>query len=713
MSSIKSVFGKLQRSLVLKTSVLSLLLIMSLSLSNSFDAYADTPSCSSSIVNIQDSSYRGPVYLDSFWTDQSASSTTSGTPLKKEIGPGEGPSTLAVVMVNRSPVSIIDVTGVLNLPSGYSPTGTSGDPSAQNIFKATLRAGANNPALASYDNTVTNGSTFTLFFDINVSDKVKVGLYPTPLVVNYYDSGSFTLCNSALITVPFMLPGKVVLDAVPITTSIPPNQPSDVSIAIENKGSSDATGVVVSLIGLGQGKTTGSSSGSSALTLQSSTTQLVNLGANTFNIGTIPAYGKSIITTSIYPSSSASGSTQDVQLQLAYGNAYGYKLSSTISTGLVISPDVTTSTLNISPDNKNGSPLLTAGKLENLNFTVTNTGRTILSNLIISLTPPSAAPQQATPSSISVVGDSQWTVPIMNPGDSERFSTQVFASTNVIDTPASFTVAASYISNGVAKTSSLNLGAYVVGDINIQVNGISVSNVGSTQTLTGTLLNQGSTTGLFTRVQLLHPELLESPIQNNTYGRNAQSIDTTQGGNSGGGLGQLFGGSGSEQPSGGGSGQYSGGGSGQHIRGGSLSSAQAILADSTPQYIGDLSSDSPTPFSIPLSGTIMPGIHQVSFKVVYADDLKHVHELTLNGTVNAQQPTSFANARQGSGFNTLFGIRGGMMMFIYLPVTGASAVVATVFIMKKRNSSKNKIQKNNKKDVDIEALLDDSISDKK
>jgi hypothetical protein len=672
------------------------------------------------------------VYLDSYWTDQSSSSTTTANPLKQEIGPGEGPSTLAVVMVNRSPSDIIDVTGVLNLPSGFTPTGTSGDPSAQNIFKATLRAGANNPALASYDNTITNGSTFTLYFDINVPDNVKVGLYPTPLVINYYETGDFTLCNSALITVPFELPGKVVLDAVPITTSIPPNQPSDVSIAIENKGSSDATGVVVSLIGLGQAKTTGSSSGSSGLTLQSSTTQLVNLGANTFNIGTIPAYGKSIITTSIYPSSSASGSTQDVELQIAYGNAYGYKLSSTISTGIVISPDVTTSTLNISPDNKNGSPLLIAGKLENLNFTVTNTGRTTLSNLIISLTPPTAAPQQATPSSISVVGDSQWTVPIMNPGDSEKFSTQVFASTNVIDTPASFTVAANYISDGVAKTSSLNLGAYVVGDINIQVNGISVSSLGSAQTLTGTLLNQGSTTGLFTSVQLLHPELLES-IQNNTYGRNTQSTNVAQGGGSSGVLGQLFGGGSSGQSSGGSSGQssggssgqssggssgqYSGAGSGQHIRSGSSSSSQALSADSLPQYVGDLSSDSPTPFSIPLTGTIMPGTHHVSFKVVYADDLKQVHTLTLNGTVNVPQPTSSANARQGSGFASIlgsaFGLRGGTMMLIYLPVTGASAVVATVFVMKKRHSSKNKLQKNDKKDVDIEALLDDSISDKK
>ncbi|MGI0026432.1 MAG: hypothetical protein ACREAD_01135 [Nitrosopumilaceae archaeon] len=654
---------------------------MSFSIPNSFNAYADTPSCNNSIVNLQDSNYRGPVYLDSYWTDQSSSSTTTGNPVKKEIGPGEGPSTLAVVMVNRSPSDIIDVTGVLNLPSGFVPAGTSGDPSAQNIFKATLRAGANNPALASYDNTVTSGSTFTLYFDTSVLPQAKVGLHPTPLVINYYTAGDFTLCNSALLTVPFMLPGKVILDAVPITTSIAPNQPSTVNISIENKGSADATGVVVSILGLGQSKTTGSSSSSSSLVLQSSQTQLVNLGANMFNIGTIPAFGKTTISTTIYPSSATGGSTQNVELQLSYGNAYGYKLSSTISTGLVVSPDNTTPTLNISSNDKDNSPLLTAGKLEDLNFRVTNNGTNALSNIVISLTPPST-------SSLSIVGDSKWTIQNMNPGDTENLSTKVFAATSLINAPASFSVTANYISNGVAKTDSLNLGAYVVGDINIQVNDISVSNVGNTPTLTGTLLNQGSTTGLFTSVQLLHPELLVSQIQNNTYGRNGQSVDFAQGGDQG-----QFSGSA-------GSGQFSGRG---------LTSSQTSVNSSTPQYVGDLSSDSPTPFSIPLSGTIKPGVHQVSFKVAYADDLKHFHELTLNGTINAQNLGSSINAGHSSG--TGF-VRGGMMMFIYLPITGASAVVATVFVMKKRNSSKNKIQKN-KKDIDIESLLDDSISDKK
>jgi hypothetical protein len=668
MSSIKSAFSKLQRSLVLKTSIVSLLLIMSFSPLNSFNAYADTPSCNSSIVNLQDSSYRGPVYLDSYWTDQSSSSTATNNPLKKEIGPGEGPSTLAVVMVNRSPNDIIDVTGVLNLPAGFAPTGTSGDPSAQNIFRATLRAGANNPALASYDNTVTNGSTFTLYFDINVPDKVKVGLYPTPLVINYYTAGGFTLCNSALLSVPFTLPGKVVLDAVPITTSITPNQANPVSIAIENKGSSDATGVVVTILGLGQSKTTGSASSSSSLVLQSSTTQLVNLGATMFNIGTIPAYGKTIISTSVYPSSSASGSTQDVQLQLSYGNAYGYKLSSTISTGLVVTPDNNTPTLNISSVDKNNSPLLTAGKLDNLNFTVTNNGTNVLSNIVISLIPPS--------SSVSVVGDSKWTIQNMNPGDTEKLSTKVYAATSVIDTPASFSVTANYISNGVAKTDSLNLGAYVVGDINIVANDLSVNYVGNTANIVGNLLNQGSTTGLFTSIQLLHPESLVSAVQDNGSAGNDQLTSYAQGDN-------ILSSQGGNVP-------YS---------------HKNNTANSTPQYIGDLTANSPTPFSIPLAGAIQPGVHQVSFKVAYADDLKHFHELTIDGTLNVQQsPSSSTHVRHGTGF--------GGMMFLYLPVTGVSAVIATIFVMRKRNSSKKIPALRNKKDIDIESLLDNSPSGK-
>jgi hypothetical protein len=273
----------------------------------------------------------------------------------------------------------------------------------------------------------------------------------------------------------------------------------------------------------------------------------------------------------------------------------------------------------------------------------------------------------------------------MNPGDTEKLSTKVFAATSTIDTPASFSVTANYISNGVAKTDSLNLGAFVVGDINIQVNNISVSNVGNTTNIVGSLLNQGSTTGLFTSIQLLHPELLVGTIQANSSAGNDQSLYYAQG---------------DTAPSQGGGSPYS--------QSGSSHSHNSNSAAAPPQYIGDLTADSPTPFSIPITGAINPGVYPVSFKVAFADDLKHFHELTLNGTLDVQQSSPSGNFGHGHGSGFL---RGGMMMLIYLPITGASAAVATVFVMRKRNSSKNKTQKN-KKDIDIESLLDDSSSNK-
>ena len=653
MSLTESFFAG-SRSNLVTASVFFLLLVMSFSTTNSYNAYADVQ-CNSSVTDLQDSNYRGPVFLDSYWTDQSVSSTNTGNPIKKEVGPGDGPSTLAVVLVNRSPNDIINVQGVLNLPAGFVVAGTSGDPSTENILKSILRTGQTNPAVASYDATIPAGSTFTLYFNINVLAKAKIGLQPSQLFVSYYTAGNLQSCSSALLTVPFMLPGKVIVDAVSSTTSISPNKPNTLIISIENKGSADATGVVATILSLGNSNSQSSSSSGSSLVLQSATTQMVNLGPNMFNVGTIPAFGKTTITTTVYPGSSSSGMTQNVQIQLSYGNAYGYKLTSTLLTGVVVTPDTTTSALNISSNVNNTSSLLTAGKLEDLTFSVTNNGTDKLSNIVISLAPPS--------SSLSIVGDSKWTLQSLNPGSSQKLSTKVFASTGLIDTPASFSVNANYISNGVAKSDSLNLGTYVVGDIKVHLTDLSLSYLGNTPNIVGNLLNQGSTTGLFTSVQLLHPELLENNILNNETLVKA-SLNPVQGDTK------------------------------------SLQNNSSTLSS---QYIGDLTPNSPTPFSIPLSGTINPGIYPVSFLITYADDLKISHELILDGNLNVQQSPQSTDLKQGNGF--------GLGMII-LPII-VVVVVIVFYTVRKRQKSSTTLVLKNRKELDIESLLDDKLPDVK
>ena len=134
-----------------------------------------------------------------------------------------------------------------------------------------------------------------------------MGTFATTVVTNYVQVGVVgQQCTSALLNVPLVLPGKVIMDASTITAEIPPQSQSPVSVTIENKGSAPATGVVVTITNLGSSKgATGSSSRRSwSSSLSSTTTQLVNLGPNTFNIGTIPAKSKTVVSTTLYASNS-------------------------------------------------------------------------------------------------------------------------------------------------------------------------------------------------------------------------------------------------------------------------------------------------------------------------------------------------------------------------------------------------------------------------
>ena len=93
--------------------------------------------CFAPLTTILDATYAGPVVVDSYWVDQGTSSATDVTsnPVKKEIGPGEGPSVFAVVFNNRnSAFPITSVTAFLNLPSGFAPTGESANPQLLQIM---------------------------------------------------------------------------------------------------------------------------------------------------------------------------------------------------------------------------------------------------------------------------------------------------------------------------------------------------------------------------------------------------------------------------------------------------------------------------------------------------------------------------------------------------------------------------------------------------
>jgi hypothetical protein len=732
MSTTRSFTTFFSRKLAVKVVIPILILMLFSPTISSFNAFGQvttttttggsltvqqTQDCFAPLTTILDQTYAGPVVVDSYWVDQGTSTSTDVTsnPVKKEIGPGEGPSVFAVVMTNRnSNFPIESVTAYLNLPSGFTPTGESANPQ---LLQQHYQAGrvAINPATANFYGQVPVGGSFTLYFNVNVGPNAVVGTHATTLVANYVQVGVVgQQCTSALLDVPLVLPGKVIMDASIATPEIPPQTPSTISVVIKNKGSADATGVVATIANLGQSKgATGSSSSGGAITLSSTTTNIVNLGPSTFNIGTIRANSQAVISTTVYPGTGASGSTQQVELVINYQNAWGKLLSSDVVTGLVIAPNPPQS-ITLSYLGNQSTPLIVAGNLADLDFAVSNNSNDTMSNVIINLVPQST--------SVSIVGTSTWTIQNLQPGDRQVLSTKVFAATSLINTPTSFTLTATYVSKGQSLTNSLTLGAFVIGDIKLQVYGLTATTSGGTTSLVGNLLNQGSTTALFTTVQLAPSQLLQemrsARIANSTNNQ-SQSFTPSGGaggqGFSGGAGGQGFsGGAGGQGFSGGAGGQGFSGGAGGGSRGGGTGFSGGGGGGSTnsQQFIGDLSPDSPIPISVPLgrASTSLPsGMYQVAFKVVYADDLKVFHTVIVNGTVSitkARAPTTTTHSSSILGQIPVLN-----QIPLPEPVTiGIMVAVAAIiaFLVRKKKLAKKKLKMVTQGDTDIVSIFDDT-----
>jgi hypothetical protein len=589
---------------------------------------------------------RPPGFLDAYWTNNlSANSTVPSSALKKEVGPGDGTSTLAMILVNRGRSDITGVTGYLDLPAGFKPIAGKNNGTSQSV--------------ASFYSVVTTGNTFVLYFDMDVLNQTKVGGYSTSLHLKYNKINQLGQLITT-ITVPFRLTGRVILDTVPETKELVPGSPNQLKVNIENRGNANATAVVVTITGItgnsvssGAGATASttantmtssnttsslaqqpsSSTGSSSALSQSIPT--VNLASQTFNVGNIPANGSVQITPTVYPISSAGETAQNLNLELTYGDAYGNQKTTSSQIGLVIAPNPPQSVLNLT--NNNGNALiLTAGKIQNMGFTLQNNDKKPITNVVASLNSES--------DSMKILGDSRWTVQSMAPQSKLNLSTEVFASSNIVGQPTQFTLTVQYVSAGQSKTDSLNLGTYITGDIKIRIYDVRINNIGNVPNLVGNILNEGNTVGLFTTIQIINDQQLRS-----------------------------------------------------------LADFMTTLPP--PQYLGDLSADSPLPFSIPLVSnnrtviTAPSGTYPVILKISYSDDLKIPHQfIDNNQTVSFVSTSQSADReRAGGGLSIFGGILGGSGRagnnnstsgIIIIAAIIAAVVIAVLYIRRRRSRSK-------------------------
>ena len=145
------------------------------------------------VVTVYGQSEKDIEYQQSYWTESSQSVSTASSSsdqlessptrdsnsinekkIEKEVGPGEGISTLAIELVNTARSDITAVKGFLTLPSGFQSVVNNitnqetNDSSTKNI---TLK----NVSSASHNSIVGAGDFFTLFFDVNILNDIDIG----------------------------------------------------------------------------------------------------------------------------------------------------------------------------------------------------------------------------------------------------------------------------------------------------------------------------------------------------------------------------------------------------------------------------------------------------------------------------------------------------------------------------------------------------------
>ena len=658
---------------------------------------------------------RSPSFLEAYWTNKPITSSQSqreNNSIKVEVGPGEGPSTLAVVLVNTGRSEITGITGDLTLPEGFKAIRGENDVKSENV------------SVASYNSIVKPGDSFPLYFTFGVLNDTKVGPYYGSMKITYskvLETGQIV----SNITVPFRVPGKVILDVILQKQNLITNTPNYLPILLYNKGSADANGVIVTITNISGGTTTignkdhknnkniiidnpilynnsetnnNNNLGNHSYTISNTSTNTtksiltkptsqkesydrpLDIQATTFNVERILANNTALIIPVIYPGYSTGGTIQNMKLKIDYNDPYGNKKNLETSVGLIISPNPPESVLSIdearnildtnntntntdtitSNTTKKDTLMLRAGMIESAKIIVSNNGNEELKNVVFSL--------KSESDSVKLLGDTRWTLNSIEPFSKTELLTQIFSSEEVISKPISFTLDAEYISGGKSKRDSLSIGAYIQGQITIRTYDVSIENIGGVLNLVGNLLNEGNTVALFTTIEIINNNEVSSKLTSNS----SQS--------------------------------------------GNLIKQLPLQSLPSPQYLGDLTENSPLPFSIPIDikSNTENGKYMTKLKVNYKDALRTEHDLVLSETVY-YQPVEMdqTNARDNSSSSILgFTISNFMTTIIVMFILSILIVITIIFVIiftiKKRKNKKSKLYKSLKyQDNDMKDFLGD------
>lgn len=305
---------------------------------------------------IIESRYSGPVYLDSYWTSGSVGNQTGA---EVDVGPGDGSSTLVVVLINRGPSDIAGITGRLSLPDDFQATGRA----------------AGSAAVATFNQVAEVGNPFALFFDVDVLDDANVGEYTARLSVEYsrvFETG--TPRNSEM-DVPFRVTGDAILtlsrtagNENQSSTQISAGKIEDYSFSVANSGTAPITSVVV--------------------IMESASESLEILGDSKWDIQRIEKDSQVDLATKVFAANALIGSPASFDVTVAY-SSNGQTSTERFTLGTYVAGEISITAYEIEVNYIGGTPnivgnLLNEGNTVALFTTVELVGA---ENLVSSLPP--------------------------------------------------------------------------------------------------------------------------------------------------------------------------------------------------------------------------------------------------------------------------------------------------------------------------------------
>ncbi|MEM2429255.1 MAG: hypothetical protein QW779_01790 [Nitrososphaerales archaeon] len=199
----------------------------------------------------------------------------------------------------------------------------------------------------------------------------------------------------------------------------------------------------------------------------------------------------------LYASISAANTAQQLTLTLSYQDKDGNTRTAVKYLGVTIAPTLVKTSMEIL-----ASGYITAGIINKLNISLINKATKPLTNMTVSIS--SQLP------SVTLLGAQKWYFP--NLDRIETLSIPIYVNPEMAGTAINLLITTQYIDEkNVIRIESENLGIYVQGLIKISIHDISLSYIGKAPMITGSILNEGNTKALFTRISLLTPPT--SPIK--------------------------------------------------------------------------------------------------------------------------------------------------------------------------------------------------------